>query len=224
MDFRVPVGAGAVPARFYAAKDAAAVLVLAHGAGAGQSHPWMLRYAAGLAARGIHVVTFDFPYMAAGKKLPDRKDVLEDCYRAVVGRVASMKRAGGKPLCVGGKSMGGRIASQVVAGGLSVAGLLFFGYPLHPPGKPEQRRDAHLPSIRAPMLFVQGERDAFGTPPELRAVLAKLGKRARLFVVAAGDHSLSVPKRGGRLQAEVDAEVWDEAARFVRGRSGSPAS
>lgn len=216
MDLRVAVGAGAVPARLYPAKDPAAVLVLAHGAGAGQSHPWMVRYARGLSARGLHVVTFDFPYMAAKKKVPDRKDALEACYRAVVAHVVAMDQAAGRPLFAGGKSMGGRIASQAAAAGeLPVAGLVFFGYPLHPSGKPEQRRDAHLGDVRVPMLFVQGERDAFGTPAELRPVVANLGKRARLVVVEAGDHSLTVPKRCGRPQDEVDAFVWDEAARFV---------
>ena len=112
--------------------------------------------------------------------------------------------------------MGGRMASQIAAKGEACDGLVFFGYPLHPPAKPAQRRDAHLPRITAPMLFVQGERDAFGTKDEMVPLVASLGKRATLLVVPWGDHSLAVPKKSGKTQDEVDASVLDAVAAWVR--------
>jgi len=200
----------------YDSKGARATFVLAHGAGAGQQHPWMVRYAEGLAARGVRVVTFDFPYMQKGRKAPDRPNVLEEHYRGVV--LAAHERFG-EPLFIGGKSMGGRIASQIVANDerhtLPIRGLVFFGYPLHPPSAPDKRRDAHLPQIALPMLFVSGTRDGFATEQEMKALVRKLGKRAELLSVAGGDHSLVVPKRGAEKQADVDARVWDRAAAFV---------
>ena len=146
-------------------------MVVAHGAGAGQASPFMVRTAKGLAERGIAAATFDFPYMAARTAASRTRPPCS----SGAGARQSMPRArqfGGLPLFIGGKSMGGRIASQVAAQGCDgIAGLVFLGYPLHPPGKPDQRRDAHLPSIREPMLFVQGTRDAFGTADEIRALL-----------------------------------------------------
>ena len=200
------------------AKGASATLILAHGAGAGSSHPWMVRYAEGLVARGIHVVTFDFPYVMAGKKAPDPAPKLEEAYRAVVAEVRAEKKLAGCKLFLGGKSMGGRMASHLAAKGEACEGLVFFGYPLHPPGKPAQRRDAHLPKITVPMLFVQGERDAFGTREELEPLVAKLGKRATLFVVPWGDHSLAVPKKSGKTQDEADASALDAAAAWILAR------
>ena len=143
-------------------------LILAHGAGGSQASPFMVQFATALAARGIGTLTFNFLYSENGRRLPDRGDKLEACYRAVIRAVrdgAFDKSLGGGegPLIIGGKSMGGRIASQVAAGGPgseadAVAGLLFLGYPLHPPGRPEVPRTKHLPAIRAPMLFVQGSK------------------------------------------------------------------
>ena len=127
---------------------------------------------------------------------------------------------------IGGKSMGGRIASHVAVEGrrqeLAVVpqGLVFLGYPLHPPGRPEQRRDAHLPGLVSPALFVQGERDAFGTPDELAPVLATLGPRATLHVVQGGDHSFAVPRAMGRKKQDVLDEVWDVVAEWVMARAG----
>lgn len=190
-------------------------LVLAHGAGAGSSHPWMRRVATGLQARGIQVVTFDFPYITAGKSVPDRAPVLEAAWRDVWRGVA--ERATG-PLFAGGKSMGGRMASMVaakpVAEGFDPApsGLIFFGYPLHPPNKPQQRRDAHLPKIHVPMLFLHGTRDPFGTPDEMEVLTAGL-RGATLRLVDHGDHSLAAPKKadpdGRRLEDALDtAAAW----------------
>lgn len=192
------------------------MVILAHGAGAGSSHPWMVRYAEGLVTRGLHVVTFDFPYAAARKKVPDPTPKLEAAYRAVVAEARAARELAECKVFLGGKSMGGRMASQIVAKGEVCDGLVFFGYPLHPPAKPAQRRDAHLPKITAPMLFVQGERDAFGTEDEMVPLVASLGKSATLLVVPWGDHSLAVPKKSGKTQDEVDASVLDAVAAWVR--------
>ena len=221
---RVTLAAGeAVTARLYrapAGRRAGVALILGHGAGAGQASPFMVRCAADLAARGIDAVTFNFLYTERGQRLPDRNDRLEACYRAVIAAMRAEPALAGSRLTIGGKSMGGRIASQVAAGGDigDLAGLVFLGYPLHPPGKPERRRAAHLPRIGAPMLFVQGERDAFGTPDELAPVIAELAPRAALYVVAGGDHSFKLRKSAGRSQAEAESAVQDEIERWLRQR------
>src|SRR5215207_2888979 len=133
----------------------------------------MARTAEGLAARGIVTATFDFPYITARRHVPDRAPVLEQAWRDAI--AVAQQEIPGVPLFIGGKSMGGRISSHVAAQGVEgVSGLIFLGYPLHPPGKPEQRRDAHLPAVREPILFVQGTRDAFGSADEIRALLPKL--------------------------------------------------
>lgn len=189
------------------------LIVLAHGAGAGQQHPFMVTTARGLAARGIGVVTFDFPYMHAKKKVPDRAPVLEDCFRRVVQAVREWAPELSRRLFIGGKSMGGRIATHLAAQGLDgLQGTLALGYPLHPPGRPEQLRTSHLPEITTPVLIIQGERDTFGTPGELEPVLETLRTSVRLHVVAGGDHSLTVR---GRKADEVHGEVMDVAAGWM---------
>ena len=214
-----PVVPDGLDLRVYrAGGDARAGLVLAHGAGAGQSSPFITSAARGLAARGTSTVTFDFAYMAEGRRIPDRGPVLEARWRSAV---AEARRAlGPGPLFIGGKSMGGRIASQVAAaGGLApLAGLVFLGYPLHPPGRPERRRDAHLPGIAEPMLFVQGGRDPFGTAEEIRAILPAL-KRASLHEVPGGDHSFKVPG-GPAAQPRALDEALDAVARWIERASG----
>jgi predicted alpha/beta-hydrolase family hydrolase len=190
--------------------DQSPVLVLAHGAGAGSSHPWMRHVATELEARGVRVVTFDFPYMAEGRKLPDKGPVLEAAFAAEWARVAATTTG---PIYAGGKSMGGRIASQVAAkGGFTPvpAGLIFFGYPLHPPGKPEQRRDRHLPDITIPMLFLHGTKDPFGTKEEMRELIDEL-PTSTITIVEGGDHSLVV----GRGKP-VSAGLLDEVRRWMR--------
>lgn len=179
---------------------ASPTIVLAHGAGAGRTHPWMRHTAAGLEARGFRVVTFDFPYIAEGRKVPDKAPVLEAAFLDVWAR--TVREAAG-PVFAAGKSMGGRIASMLAARGAFVpapAGLIFFGYPLHPPGRPERRRDGHLPAIAAPMLFLHGTRDPFGSPEEMAALTGGL-PGSTLVLVEGGDHSL-VPRRGGTLAGE----------------------
>jgi uncharacterized protein len=197
-------------------KTAGVTLILGHGAGAGQSSGFMVSFATALAVRGIETVTFNFAYMEQGRRLPDSKDKLEACYRAVIETVAHRKGARGR-LAIGGKSMGGRIASQVAAAGApEVAGLVLLGYPLHPPGKKDQLRDKHLPQIKAPMLFVQGARDAFGTPGELQPILKTLKVPAELYEVAGGDHSFKVLKSAGVPQEDVYKAIQDRIDQWLR--------
>jgi predicted alpha/beta-hydrolase family hydrolase len=170
----------------------------------------MVRVAEGLAARGVHVVTFDFPYKASGRSVPDPPVVLERAF-ADVWRDAGARFAGGK-------SMGGRIASQAAAKHALAplpTGLVYFGYPLHPPGKPAQRRDAHLSDIDAPMLFLHGTRDPFGSPDEMRDLVATLGPRATLHLVDGGDHSLVLPKRQDPKGQSLE-QAMDVAASWIR--------
>ncbi|MGO8916280.1 MAG: alpha/beta fold hydrolase [Stellaceae bacterium] len=195
---------------------ASITMILGHGAGAGQHSAFMVNFAEALAARGIDVGTFNFPYTEAGRRLPDPNDRLEACYRAVIDTVRHDQRLGRSALAIGGKSMGGRIASQVAASDRDLAGVVLLGYPLHPPGKPSQLRIKHLPKIAAPMLFVQGARDAFGTPDELRPVMASLSTATELYVVETGDHSFKVPKRTGMDQEAVYSAVQDKIADWLR--------
>ena len=223
-------GAESVSALDYPSDDAAdaagtpiapdTTLILAHGAGAPQTHPFMTAFARGLSSRGIGVVTFNFLYKERGRRAPDPAARLEACYRAVIAAVRGRQSATDGLLLVGGKSMGGRIASQVVAAdtraGVSpgVAGLVLLGYPLHPPGRPEKLRDAHLPAISAPMLFVQGSRDTFGTPDELRPVLAGC-PAAELFVVDGGDHSFKVRGKDAPQETQIHARVQDAIRDWI---------
>ena len=199
-----------VSAISYEAAEAAPVgttIILAHGAGAPQTHPFMTAFARRLSRRGIHVVTFNFLYMERRRRVPDPKARLEACYRAVIAAAGALGGGSSGPMVIGGKSMGGRIATQVAAAGdtddgqVGVDGLVLLGYPLHPPGRPDKPRTAHLPSVTAPMLFVQGERDVFGTPDELRPVLAHCID-AELFVVDGGDHSLKARGKNAPTAAE----------------------
>jgi uncharacterized protein len=197
-------------------------LILGHGAGANQSSGFMRLFANGLAERGLDVMTFNFVYSERGRGAPDPKAKLEACYKEVIAAAAKQKKLTGNKIAVGGKSMGGRIGSQVAAGGASnISALVFLGYPLHPPGNLEKMRDAHLPEIKAPMLFLQGSRDAFGTTDELRAVIKKHKLPATLYEIEGGDHSFKVPKSVGLTQEEVYEVAMDEIARWLGASSNS---
>lgn len=192
-------------------------LILGHGAGANQSSAFMRHFANGLAERGLDVVTFNFVYSERGRGGPDPKAKLEACYEKVIEATAKEKKLTGNKLAIGGKSMGGRIGSQVAAAGSSkVSALVFLGYPLHPPGNLEKMRDAHLPDIKAPMLFLQGSRDTFGTTEEIRAVIKKHKLPATLYEIAGGDHSFKVPKSAGLTQEEVYELAMDEIAHWLQ--------
>jgi predicted alpha/beta-hydrolase family hydrolase len=188
-----------------------ATLILGHGAGAGQRSSFMADTSRALSRLGVDVVTFDFLYIAQKRRIPDRAPLLEACYRSAIDTVR--REAAPRHLFIGGKSMGGRIATHVAAAdsALPIDGLVLLGYPLHPPGRPAQRRDKHLPAIQHPMLIAQGSRDAFGTPAELATVLAVLPRTATLHVVPGGDHSFKVP----RLDAAQQTAIVDDVHRIV---------
>jgi uncharacterized protein len=190
-------------------------LILGHGAGAGQNSDFMVRFATGLATRGIGIVTFDFPYTEERRRVPDPNATLEACFRGVLEAVRH-EGPGRGPLVIGGKSLGGRIASQIAAAGADIAGLVFLGYPLHPPGRADELRAKHLPAIKVPMLFVQGSRDAFGTPDGLREVIETLKAPAELCVVEGGDHSFKVLTRACVTQEDSYKSALDRIALWLR--------
>jgi predicted alpha/beta-hydrolase family hydrolase len=212
---------------YFAAKQnrAGMTLILGHGAGGNQLSPFMRLFASGLAERGIDVLTFNFVYMEQGRHVPDKNDKLEDCYRTIIESAKQHKKLKGNLLAIGGKSMGGRIASQVAAETsdapsdgrptAEIAGVVLLGYPLHPPGRPDKLRDAHLKHIRAPMLFIQGSRDAFGTADELRATIKQHHLAARLHVIEGGDHSFKVPKSLGVPQEKVYEGIMEDIALWL---------
>jgi uncharacterized protein len=192
--------------------DAPMTLVLAHGAGAAMDSRFMNTVAEALGGAAVRVVRFEFPYMAArrtsGKRrAPDREPVLLESWRSVIGRLGNPAR-----LVIGGKSMGGRIASMV-ADEAQVAGLVCLGYPFHPPGNPTRTRTKHLENLRTPALIVQGTRDSFGRPDEVEKY--KLSKKIRILWIEGGDHSLKPPARSGRTEAQNVADAIAEVQRFV---------
>ena len=213
-ELRIPVEKTSVTASVHGTGPR--VIVLGHGAGSDRRHPSLVRMAEALAARGRRVVLYNFPYKESGRAGPDPPAVLEATTRAVGEYARSM--LGALRLVHGGRSMGGRIASQVVAGGAPADALVFLAYPLHPPGKPDVLRDAHLPAITVPMLFVQGTRDDFARPDLLESLLARLGQRATLHRLDDADHSFRVPKRSGRSAAEVEAEVHRVVVDWLEAR------
>jgi predicted alpha/beta-hydrolase family hydrolase len=195
-------------------RDAWALYVLAHGAGAGMRHAFLETTAQSLAEAGVATLRYQFPYTEEGKHRPDPPVLLEATVRAAVARASEEAL----PLFAGGKSMGGRMTSQAqsqepLAG---VAGLVFLGFPLHPPGRPGATRAKHLDRVTIPMLFVQGTRDDLAGIELMRETCSALGKRATLHVVEGGDHSFKVLKRSGRDEAAVTAEIRDAVAGFMR--------
>jgi predicted alpha/beta-hydrolase family hydrolase len=211
--------ADSVTAMLYPAakKDRAGVtIILGHGAGADQMSGFMRMAAEGFAARGLDAMTFNFLYKERKRGAPDPKAKLESCYRAVIEAARQQRKLKDNQLVIGGKSMGGRIASQVAAEDSDgIAGLVYLGYPLHPPGRLDKMRDEHLPRIKAPMLFVQGARDAFGTEDEIRAIIKNHRLKADLYVIESGDHSFKVPK-SVKPQQQVYEEVMDDVGLWCR--------
>lgn len=200
------------------------LFVLAHGAGAGQSSPFMTSYAAAFAAHGLDVVTFDFPYMAGRRRAPDRAPVLEESFRRTIVEAARHPDVGSRRLFIGGKSMGGRIATHLAAANDQwpeappLAGVVVFGYPLMPPGgRGASDRVSHLQRIVVPTLIVQGTRDSFGGPDAFRAAVGNPAIEVR--PVEGGDHSFAVPKSSARPQADVHREVLDAVVAWIRTRT-----
>ena len=183
------------------------VVVLGHGAGGTRRTPMLVALAESLAGSGRAALLYNFPYAERRRRSPDPPAVLEATTRAAA--ALALEATGATRIVHGGRSMGGRIASQVVAAGERANGLVFLAYPLHPPGQFEKRREAHLSKVAPPMLFVQGTRDAFAREDLLLALLERLGPRAELHRVAEADHSFGVLKRSGRTPQEVLGEVED---------------
>ena len=198
------------------AEDPVAAYVFAHGAGAGMRHRFMQAVANGLAARGVSTLRFQFPYMEAGSRRPDRPEVAHGAVRAAVARAAAL--APGLPLFAGGKSFGGRMTSQAQAQSPlpGVLGLIFLGYPLHPAGKPSTERAQHLDAVHIPMLLLQGTKDALADLSLLRDVTDRI-PRAALSLVSEADHSFHVPATSGRSDAEVLEHVCDVMGGWMRG-------
>jgi predicted alpha/beta-hydrolase family hydrolase len=196
-----------------------AAYVFAHGAGAGMAHKSMTAIAEGLAARGIATLRFNFLYMERGSKRPDSPPLAHSAVRAAVSKAQEL--APKLPLFAGGKSFGGRMTSQAqaLAALPAVRGLVFFGFPLHPAGKPSDERAKHLDDVKAPMLFLQGTNDALAELDLLKPVVKRLGKRAALALFEHADHSFHVPARSGRKDPEVLAEILDTAAAWMTDRA-----
>lgn len=213
--FTVASGAIAVSADEHAASAPSSItLLLAPGAGTTKDHPFLVTLASGLAEAGIRVIRFQFPYQERGQKRPDPPKILLETYAAAV---RAARERGANRLVIGGKSMGGRMASMLAAADSSVAdALVFFGYPLHPAGRPEQTRDAHLPKISRPMLFLQGTRDALGSPTEIAAVLPRVGPHATLHEVLGADHSFAVRKSDGRSADDVMRELVSVSSAWIQ--------
>ena len=207
----VPGAAAITAIQTPGAKPSGWTFVYAPGASAGVNDPFGIHAAGALAERGVTTVRFQFPYKEAGRSAPDRPAVLEATWRAVIDAVRPKE---GK-LCIGGRSMGGRIGSMVHAGGVAVDALALFAYPLHPPGKPEQPRTEHLPGIKARTLFVSGTNDAFASPEELRAAAA-LVKRSSVHVLEGADHGFSVKKSSGRTKTDVYDECVGVLVRWLK--------
>jgi predicted alpha/beta-hydrolase family hydrolase len=206
-----------------AAAAAGATLILAHGAGAGQRHPFMTNFARALSEQGgIDVMTFDFLYMHQRRKVPDRMPQLVACYRAVIAAARKHLDSARNRLFIGGKSMGGRAATHVAAEdpALQLSGIILLGYPLHPPGRLDQLRDAHLLNVKYPMLFVQGTRDTFGTPDELRPVLGKLSPAPTLHVVEGGDHSFKIGGKDPKKQLAAYGDAQNTIIDWIAGSRG----
>ena len=194
------------------------MLVLGHGAGSPARSPFLAGFCSALATLEVATHRFDFPYMQAGRRAPDRPAVLLESYRAAFDD--AVRSAGGLPVFAGGRSMGGRIASMAAAEGMPAAGLVFLAYPLHPPGRPDKLRDAHLDALHIPMLFIQGTSDAFARPDLLAAVLARLGSRAQLESVPGADHGFR--RAGGpRDAAAIGASLAPAAGAFVMRIAGA---
>ena len=205
----------AVSALLQSPRVARACYVLAHGAGAGMTHPFMAAVAAGLAERGIATLRYQFPYMERGSKRPDAPPLAQATVRAAVAEAA--RRLPQLPLVAGGKSFGGRMSSQAQAASPlpGVRGLVFLGFPLHPAGQPSQERAQHLFEVQCPMLFLHGTRDELADEALMRSLIDALGARATLESIAQADHSFHVPARSGRKDAEVLSDMLDVTARWI---------
>jgi predicted alpha/beta-hydrolase family hydrolase len=213
---------GQVSALLMLPPEAWLLYVLAHGAGAGMRHRFLESVSAALADRGIATLRYQFPYMEAGGRRPDPPRVLQATVRAAAAKAAEM--AAGLPLIAGGKSLGGRMTSAAAAATplAAVKGLVFLGFPLHPPGQPGTSRADHLDRVDIPMLFIQGTRDEFARLDLITDVTEELEPNATLHMVDDGDHSFAVLKRSGRTPAEILGEITDAIEQWSRAAVTGP--
>ncbi len=218
MDLRIDAGysIGSVPGILIRPPEARVLYVLAHGAGAGMRHRFMDGIAEALASQAVATLRYQFPYMEAGGRRPDPPAVLQATVRAAVAAAAEL--APGLPVFAGGKSFGGRMTSGAAARRPlpGVTGLVFLGFPLHPPKRPGQSRAEHLSEVNLPMLFLQGTRDTLAELDLITEVCGRLGPRATLHVVEGGDHSFAVLKRSGRSEGEVMEDLARATAGWCR--------
>lgn len=212
--------AASVSALLMRPPGARACVVLAHGAGAGMTHPFMEAVAAGLAERDLATLRYQFPYIERGSKRPDTPAIAHATVRAAMDEAA--RCCPGLPLVAGGKSFGARMTSQAqaIAPLSGVRGLVFLGFPLHPAGKPSIDRAAHLADVKIPMLFLQGTRDTLAELKLLEPVVKSLGKKATLYIVDGGDHSFHVLARSGRKDADAMTEICDAMAAWIAAKAG----
>jgi len=208
-------GAGEVSALLLLPAEARVMLALAHGAGAGMTHPFLASLAAELAAVGVATLRYQFPYMEQRRRVPDSPAVLTATVRAAV-RMAA-EAAPRLPLIAGGKSMGGRMSSQAAAQQPldTVRGLVFFGFPLHPPNKPGTKRAEHLKQVTIPMLFLQGTRDTLADLTLLKPICEGLGSRATLHIIDTADHSFHLLKKSGKADADALRELAQTTASWA---------
>lgn len=214
-------GAGRVSALFQRPNDARALFVLAHGAGAGMTHPFLEAVCTRLFDAGVATLRYQFPYTEAGRKRPDTPAVATATVRAAVDKASAL--APDLPLLAGGKSFGGRMTSTAAADAplSGVRGLVFLGFPLHAPGRRGITRARHLEEVGLPMLFLQGTRDPLADLELVRGVVDGLGDRATLHVVEGGDHSFRVLKRSGRSEEDVMEELQSAIAAWADGVLGA---
>jgi predicted alpha/beta-hydrolase family hydrolase len=207
--------AGSVSALLIRPAEARACFVFAHGAGAGMTHPFMETFATGLGERGVASLRYQFPYMEKGSRRPDPPAIAQAAVRAAVAEAG--RTCPGMPLIAGGKSFGGRMTSQAqaITPLVSVRGLAFLGFPLHPAGKPSGDRAKHLAGVHVPMLFMQGTRDSLAESTLLESVVNSLGPSASLHLVREADHSFHVLARSGRNDREVMKEILDTLSTWI---------
>lgn len=212
-EIRFGTGRGDVSAAWSSPRGSEASIVVAPGAGSGYDAPFLVGFTRALNGEGIATLRFNFPYGEAGRRSPDREPVLRAAWLTAFAEAARRSKDGAR-IFAGGKSMGGRFASMCVADGMPAAGLVFLGYPLHPPKDPAKLRDEHLYAIRVPMLFLQGTRDPFARTEKLTPIVERLGQRATYVPIDGGDHSFRV-KGGIRDDEAIGASLAPAAAAFI---------
>ncbi|WP_159613507.1 alpha/beta family hydrolase [Glutamicibacter sp. JC586] len=212
-ELAIPFNDVELSASWTPASNATSLMILAHGSGAGKDHEFMTGYARAVANLGISVLSFNFPYMDAGKKFPDKAPTAIEAWHQVHAW-ADERLADGLPIVVAGKSFGGRMASLAVAEGMPAKALIFLGYPLHASKKEDKLRDEHLYPLTIPMLFLEGTKDPFANPEKIEAVVAKLNSSSELVWFEGGNHSFK-GARSGRTVAQDGAWLSNTTAEFI---------